>query len=77
MNKKLLPFVVLLVCLLFGFGVYKWNDLRTWQLTQHPDDSGAQGMFYSLYNSNGIYLFLKPYFPCVYTDSFNTKQTFC
>lgn len=51
MNKKLLVFVaVLLVCVLCGFGFYKWNDLRTWQLTQHPDDSGIQGMFYSLVN---------------------------
>lgn len=49
MKKSLLLFVALVSCCLLGIGLYKMRDLQIWRLTQYPDDSGAQGMFYSLY----------------------------
>ncbi|MBR4454841.1 MAG: MBL fold metallo-hydrolase [Solobacterium sp.] len=36
-----------------GIGFYSLDNsssAQVWELTEHPDDSGAQGMFYSLYN---------------------------
>lgn len=41
-----------ILMVVLGFTVANRFNSASWQLTQHPDDSGNQGLFYSLQNRN-------------------------